>query len=165
MIGQVNKGNKDVYNCFLPACYMMRNVVELSLKMLWFEEIHENYQIKCKILKKRKHNINEMWKEIKTHLDINGSTDDEEYLLAIGNYCLQLQTFDSDSSKFRYPVNKSLQPYFNQDRKFDFVHMLSFMEAIVNAINSIDMMISYQNELEAELLAEYASEMESYADY
>lgn len=34
---------------FLPMCYLYRNCVELSLKTIWFEEIGEDFQTKCKL--------------------------------------------------------------------------------------------------------------------
>lgn len=34
-----------------------RNCVELSLKTIWFEEISEDFQIKCKLMLDNKHSI------------------------------------------------------------------------------------------------------------
>lgn len=33
---------------FLPMCYLYRNCVELSLKTIWFQDIGEDFQTKCK---------------------------------------------------------------------------------------------------------------------
>lgn len=48
---ETDLGNMDCKNrLFLPMCYLYRNCVELSLKTIWFEEIGEDFQVKCKLM-------------------------------------------------------------------------------------------------------------------
>ena len=58
MKNATDSGNCD-YNArlFFPMCYLYRNCVELSLKTIWFEEIGEDFQIKCKLMLDNKHSI------------------------------------------------------------------------------------------------------------
>jgi len=55
---ETDMGNQDCKNrLFLPMCYLYRNCVELSLKTIWFEDIGEDFQIKCKFMLDKKHSI------------------------------------------------------------------------------------------------------------
>ena len=69
MKNETDSGNLE-YNerLFLPMCYLYRNCVELSLKTIWFEEIGEDFQTKCKIMLDNKHSIAGMWKKIKPYV-------------------------------------------------------------------------------------------------
>ena len=113
---------------FLPMCYLYRNCVELSLKTIWFEEIGEDFQTKCKLMLDRKHSIEGMWKNIKPYvLKYSKDTDEPEYIEVIEDYCRQIHKIDSDANKFRYPMANTMQVYFPQNKRFDFINMGDFL--------------------------------------
>lgn len=146
---------------FLPMCYLYRNCVELSLKSIWFEEMGEDFQIKCKLILDKKHSIEGMWKKIKPYLlEYSRGTEEAEYIEVIEDYCKQVHKIDSDANKFRYPMANSMQVYFSQNKRFDFINM-GFFEALNNILDGIDSEINNMNEAKAEMEAEYRAEMEA----
>ncbi len=147
---------------FLPMCYLYRNCVELSLKTIWFEEIGEDFQTKCKLMLDRKHSIEGMWKNIKPYvLKYSKDTDEQEYIEVIEDYCKQIHKIDSDANKFRYPMANTMQVYFPQNKRFDFINMGDFFEALNNILDGIDSQFNSMNEIKAEMEAECRAEMEA----
>ena len=163
MKDKTDSGDNDSKNrLFLPMCYLYRNCVELSLKAIWFEEIGENFQTKCKLMLDKKHSVEGMWKKIKPYvLECSSGTDNPEYIDVIEDYCIQVQKMDSDANKFRYPMANTMQVYFSQNKRFDFVHTGDFFEALNNILDGIDSELNYMNEIKAEMEAEYRAEMEA----
>ena len=160
---ETDLNNLDCKNhFFLPMCYLYRNCVELSLKTIWFEEIGEDFQIKCKLMLDKKHSIEGMWKKIKPYvLEYSRGTEEAEYIEVIEDYCKQVHKIDSDANKFRYPMANSMQVYFSQNKRFDFINMGDFFEALNNILDGIDSEINNMNEAKAEMEAEYRAEMEA----
>lgn len=151
---------------FLPMCYLYRNCAELSLKTIWFEEIGEDFQGKCKEMLDNKHSIAGMWKLIKPYvLEYSQGTDDPEYIDVIEDYCLQVHSIDSDANKFRYPMSNNMQVYFSHNKWFDFLQTGDFFEALNNILDSIDGMLNQINEIKAEIEAEYKAEMMANMDW
>lgn len=156
----------DCKRLFLPMCYLYRNCVELSLKTIWFEETGEDFQTKCKCMLDNKHSIAGMWKKIKPYVvECVSGTSDVGYIGIIENYCMQVHSFDGDANKFRYPMSNSMQAYFSQNKRFDFIETGNFFEALNNILDGIDSQLNYINEVKAEMEAEYYSEMMSNMDY
>lgn len=151
-------------NLFLPMCYLYRNCVELSLKTIWFEETKEDFQTKCKCMKKDKHSIWGMWGNIKPYvMQIADEENPVAYIDVIENYCDQVHKLDGDANKFRYPMSKKMQAYFTNDRNrsFDFMKTGDFFEALNNILACIDGQLNDMNDQKAEMEAEYYSEMAS----
>lgn len=156
----------DCKRLFLPMCYLYRNCVELSLKTIWFEETGEDFQTKCKCMLDNKHSIAGMWKKIKPYVvECVSGTSDVGYIGIIENYCMQVHSFDGDANKFRYPMSNSMQAYFSQNKRFDFIETGNFFEALNNILDGIDSQLNYINEVKAEMEAEYYSEMMSNMNY
>lgn len=167
MKNETDVGNIDCKNrLFLPMCYLYRNCVELSLKTIWFEETGEDFQIKCQQMRNKKHSIIGMWNKIKPYvLQYNSDAEEAEYIEVIEDYCEQVQAIDSDSSKFRYPMTKSMQLYFSQNKRFDFIHIGDFFEELNNILDGIDSQLNAMNAIKAEMEAEYYAEMQAEWDY
>lgn len=167
MKNETDLGNTDWNErLFLPMCYLYRNCVELSLKTIWFEEIGEDFQTKCKLMMDNKHSIEGMWKKIKPYvLEYAKDTDEPEYIEVIEDYCMQVHKLDSDANKFRYPMAKSMQVYFPENKRFDFMETGDFLEALNNILDGIDSALSHMNEILAEMEAEYRAEMMADMDY
>ena len=101
------------------------------MKTIWFEEIGEDFQVKCKLMLDKKHSIEGLWKKIKPYvLEYSKDTDQPEYIGVIEDYCMQVHKIDSDSNKFRYPMANTMQVYFSQNKRFYFMHMGDFFEAL-----------------------------------
>ncbi len=148
---------------FLPMSYLYRNCVELVQKAIWFEESGENIQKKCSVMMECKHSVAGMWKHLEPYIISCGSDDeaDKEYVSLLKKYTFELHDYDSDANRFRYPTNKEMQPYFHDNKWFDFMRVADFFGAIINAYDGIHAVINERNEYEAEMMAEYYSEMNS----
>lgn len=68
---------------------------------------------------------------------------------------------DSYANKFRYPMANTMQVYFSQNKRFDFVHTGDFFEALNNILDGIDSELNCMNEIRTEMEAEYRAEMEA----
>lgn len=134
---------------FLPMCYLYRNCTELSLKTIWFEDTSESFQMKCKMMLDKKHSIEGMWKKIKPFvLKYNRGLEQAEYIDVIEDYCVQIHKIDSDANKFRYPMRNSMQVYFSENKRFDFVQMGDFFEELNNILAGIDSELNAMNEID-----------------
>lgn len=167
MCNETNAGDCDCKNrLFLPICYLYRNCIELNLKTIWFEEICDDFQTKCKLMIDNKHNVIGMWKKIKPYiLECNNDTEETAYIEVIEDYCMQVQKIDSDANKFRYPMANTMQVYFPQNKRFDFMQMGNFFEELNNILDGIDSQLNYFNEIKAEMECEYCAEMKAEQNY
>jgi len=141
--------HSEVCQLFLPMCYLYRNSAELNLKALWFEDSNEDFHVRCEKMINKKHSVLGLWNLIKSHeLEYTELEDgDNEFIKILDNYCRQLHVLDSDASRFRYPVQKNMQPYFNNNRRFDFMTVATFMEALNNALDCIGSEWDYRKSL------------------
>lgn len=152
-----DEGNSDVANkYFFPTCYLYRNCVELVVKAAWFEDVRADFQLRCKALLRKKHSISGLWNKLSEWIiDYYGEgKTTAEYFNEIKIGCDELQGFDSDASKFRYPCNKEMQPYFKKTAKFDYMNIAKFMEGLIYAIHGV--------ELELAARSEYIDETKNY---
>ena len=144
-----NMGCKE--ELFLPMCYLYRNCIELNLKMIWFQETGEDFQTKCKIMLDKKHSIVGLWKKLKPYiLNCTVETAKREYLDGVQDYCMQVHKIDSDASKFRYPMTNTMQPYFSENKRFDFTNTGDFFEALNNILDEIDSDLDVVKQIRAE---------------
>ena len=163
-----NKGDNSVAEVyFFPMCYLYRNAIELSLKAAWFEEAREDFQKRCKVLNKKKHSIVGLWNSLRGWIEkFYGNMDDSKsYFDDIRKCCEELQGFDSDASRFRYPCDKLMNDYFQKITILDYMNIAECMESLIQAIDGIDTELNvrneYLNEVEAEIRSEMAAEYRS----
>lgn len=164
MINQYDKGDVSVADkLFMPMCYLYRNAVELSLKAIWFEEVREDFQKRCKILNKKKHSISGMWNSVKNW--ILEFYDEEATTITffdeIEKYCVELQGYDNVASRFRYPCDKDMHLHYKSDTILDIMNIAEFMEGLINSLDCIDAELNHRNEYINEMEAEYKAEMEA----
>lgn len=155
--GKIEELSTAENSYFMPMCYLYRNAIELVIKSVWFEDVRDDYQICCKILYKNKHSIIGLWNKLREWIiDYYDENDDViEYFDKISKCCGELQGFDSDASRFRYPCTKYMEPYQKQCITFDYLNLSEFMESLFDAIDGIGWELSgrndYLNELESDM--------------
>ncbi|MEK4230487.1 hypothetical protein [Solibacillus sp. FSL H8-0538] len=161
------KNNKYLgYTIFFPMTYLFRNGLELSMKEILFEECNLDFQTSAKLLKDCSHNVNKLWKNIKPEIIKHSlHSEDNHTLDYVEKYICQVHDFDGASDKFRYPTNKYLNFYFNKKTNFDIENIYEFFTEVNNFFGGASSMMSSQNELLADMEAEYRAEMQSYYDY
>lgn len=161
--GKLKSGSAVEKNTFfLPMCYLYRNAIELSLKMIIFEESGERFQARCNMLKRKKHSIKALWGMVKPYAQKYANDENNSFFHTIDNYVEQIQGLDSDSSKFRYPINKNLELYFRRNKRFDINIVGDFLEALYDAFDCIDAELNHINEIKAEIEYENISMYEPY---
>ena len=140
---------------------MYRNCVELVQKSIWFQETGENLQERCSVMMECKHSVAGMWKHLEPYIlkCCSENEEDRQYIELLKKYTFDLHDYDSDANRFRYPTNKEMEPYFRDNKWFDFIRVANFFEAIINAYDGINATISARNEYEAEMCAEYYSKI------
>lgn len=141
---------------FLPMCYLYRNCVELAQKSIWFEEIGENLHVRCEILRDNKHSLVGMWKYIEPYISDcgTGSEEDIQYISFLQKMTFELHSYDSDASHFRYPTDKNLEPYFHDNKWFDFFRVADFFEGLICGYTGIASTMHERNQALADMVLE-----------
>lgn len=162
------KKNRDLKSVvFNPMCYLYRNGLELSMKEILFKECSYDFQKAAGLLKDCSHSLLKIWRYIKQDIiQHSNATEDDNTLENVEKYLKQLHNFDGAADKFRYPTNKYLEKHFKNPKKLDVQNIYEFFEEITNFFSGASSMMSAQNEyiaeMQAEMEAEYLSEMRSY---
>lgn len=140
-----------------PMCYLYRNTIELLLKSILFEYSNQTWQTKCAVAYDNKHKLCQLLKNAQEFaLDYYDIEDRDDYIKNMIRYCKLLHEFDTDSSKFRYPIDKYCKPYFSNVRYYNFVHMGHFLKALASSIDGIHSEIDYRKDVIDTLRAEYS---------
>ena len=158
LIEQVDQNQTNLEHLLYPMCYLYRNEVELLLKNIIYQEAGLSRNQICRLTYENKHKICKLFSIIEQDilplysLDVN-----DQEIQNVKRYCKVLHSFDSDSSRFRYPVNKECAPYINRIRYYDWVALGDFLESLCNALDGIYSEIDHRREVIAEMQAEYAN--------
>lgn len=156
---EIIKDNQNNY-LFLPMCYMYRNGIELALKRILVEDCQFDYQTSTKKMKNKKHSIQGLWNVIKEYIVLRSNApDDDSTIIDVELYIEQLHNLDVTSTKFRYPVNKSLEFHFKEKIKFDVNNVSQCFNELFAFLDAVDSMLSYQNEILSEMEWEARREM------
>lgn len=148
-----------LYNCqdiddntkFFPIIFLCRNVIELTLKYIYFlpltgitKELSEKYHNHI-IYKK-------LWNNIKDVIyDYSRKTNQNlEVLKGVEIILIELEALDKEGLKFRYPTDCSLNYYYNQ-KKFDIKHIYEHLRMLINALVGIDSILEMASEYEMDL--------------
>jgi len=95
---------------------------------------------------------------IKEHtIDYYDISESRDHIKHMTEYCLQVHKFDSDSSLFRYPVNKKCTPYRKSIKYYNAVNLIDFLESLCNAIDGINGVAEQREDYFSEMRAEYSS--------
>ncbi|MGP0576221.1 hypothetical protein ACTP13_04275 [Paenibacillus peoriae] len=160
----LKKRTKD--SIFIPMCYLYRNGIELAIKGILFEECSLDHQSAIKKIKEKKHSISALWNSIKSDVVRHaGASEDDAHLRNVEKYIKQLHDFDGASDKFRYPTNKDLQVYYNKPKKFDVDNVAEFFGQLSYFLHGVCLMMSAQNEMQADMEAEYRAQMPNEYNY
>ncbi|MEF3305335.1 hypothetical protein [Paenibacillus sp. GYB003] len=162
----MTKKKKTKSSLFIPMCYLYRNGIELAIKEILFEECSLDHQSAIKKIKEKKHSILALWNSIKSDVVRHaGTSDDDAHLRNVEKYIKQLHDFDGASDKFRYPTNKDLQLHYNKPKKFDVDNVAEFFGQLSYFLHGVCLMMSAQNEMQADIEAEYRAQMPNEYDY
>lgn len=160
-----NKSEKETL--LFPICYLYRNAIELALKEILFEESSYDYQSALRKISKSKHKILGLWNSIKGDIGRHANApENDSNLNNAEKYINQLNDFDSAADKFRYPTNKYLELHFKKAKKLDINNVAEFFGQLAYFLQGVCLMMSHQNDMQAEMEAEYREESDDYySDY
>lgn len=158
LINEWDNGNKIIGHMIYPMCYLYRNDIELLLKSIIFEFSVQPFQKVLEILYINKHRIINLFQYVEDNiLDIYKLEKSDSYIVNAKCYCSLLHNFDTDSSKFRYPVNRRCDPYQASIRYYNFDDLSVFLDSLCNAIDGIHGEIDSRKSALDEMASEYAS--------
>lgn len=147
--------NDKLTNLFMPMCYILRNAIELGLKMLIVEDSRFSFPESNKIIKRKKHSLLALWNFIEDEIKYYAPTEDESTLIIARKYINEFHQLDPNSDLFRYPCNKFLDSHFFKEKKMDIENVSSCFEELCNFLNGVDSMLGAMKDLEASIYAEY----------
>lgn len=137
---------------FLPMCYLFRNATELLLKQIMFEESSYGYQKALNKINKKKHKIEGLWNLIVNDIKEHANTNESDKTCEIAfEYIRQINDIDAKADKFRYPMDNKLKVYFLNGVYLDIENVYSFFMEILKFLDSVETMMSIQNEWKSEM--------------
>ncbi len=122
-----------------PLCFNYRQIVELYIKYFFFKYSGTNDDEKEKFIKRVSHRLCIAWTEARAHIKLLhqkiGSSID---ITLFDDFIKQIDDFDSDSFRMRYPIKKDLSPTHGNSIKLDVVGLHSKMLAIFDLFHQLD---------------------------
>lgn len=122
-----------------PLCFNYRQIVELNIKYLYFKYSLTDDSDKANFVNRVSHKLNKAWLEVKPYLlplltRMNSSID----ITLFDEFINQIDEFDTDSSRMRYPIKKDLTSVHSAPVKLDVVGLHSKMLDLFNMFNQLD---------------------------
>ena len=151
----IQKENKP--HLFMPMCYLFRNGVELGLKRIIVEDSHLGSEKALRVLKRKKHSIQGLWNSISDELQQHVPNQNDPTLTYVEQYISSFHNTDITSDLFRYPCNKELKVYYQDETKLDIDNVSSSFQELLNFLDGVSAMMAQVKEYEAEAAAEAAS--------
>ena len=147
-------GEKDFPHwLIMPMCYMYRVSIELAAKRIIIDDIWRYAPVECwKRFKRAKHRVDNMWDYCRKMIpQVYSQYDCGTDMLAaeydnIYQRCQNLQDYDKDASRFRYPCNKKMQFYYRQKETLDLINIAEFMEQIFIYLDGVDTELKDRND-------------------
>ncbi len=120
-------------------CFNYRQIIELSIKYLYFKYSGTNDTDKVSFVKRVSHKLNKAWKEVKPFLipllsKRNSSID----LSLFDEFINEVDLFDADSFRMRYPIKRDLTPVHPESVKLDVIGLHSKMIDLFEMFKSLD---------------------------
>lgn len=122
-----------------PLCFNYRQIIELYIKYLYFKYSGTNDTDKENFVKRVSYKLNKAWLEVKPYLlpllsKINSSID----ITLFDEFINEVDSFDTDSFRMRYPIKKDLTPVHTSSVKLDVVGLHSKMIDLFNLFHRLD---------------------------
>lgn len=127
-----NKSEEELRLCLIPACFLYRQYLELTLKDIYIQYTDDNEDAKKKMLKETSHDLKKICKYAKPLIEkaSDGLGIKREEFMAVKSYVLQFASEDPSSFKYRYPVSKELELFSSQERKINIRNLKECMNKV-----------------------------------
>ncbi|MCH5585625.1 hypothetical protein MK805_11785 [Shimazuella sp. AN120528] len=131
------------------------------MKSIYISYSDDNVQQKIKTIGKVGHNLENLWLKVEPIIKEANSSKDDDTLLIVQDYILQFHKFDGRSFKFRYPINKRLEPMLEKEHFIDLVNLKKRMDELENFFSGVDGQLDHIRSFKQE----WESEMKRYYEY
>ena len=133
-----------------PLCFNYRHIAELNIKYLYFKYSQTDNSDKENFVKRVSHKLFKAWLDVKPILlpllyKMNSTTD----ITLFDEFIKQIDDFDSDSFRMRYPIKKDLTSVHDSSVKLDVIglhrKMTDLFKLFENLDNELDRVILNNN--------------------
>ena len=122
-----------------PLCFNYRQIVELNIKYLFFKYADVDATAKENFVKQVSHKLNKAWAETKPHIEkLLRKIGDPIDISLFDDFIDQIDTFDTDSFRMRYPIRKDLQSVHAGPVKLDVVGLHQKMMDLFELFRQLD---------------------------
>lgn len=138
-----------------PLVFLYRNLIELSLKRMFYKNVEHGV---LKYNKIRSHILyKDLWKNVKPMIEYYaGEREDVSLIDVVGKQLEDLSGIDKEGDMFRYPTSFSLEYKFNKEI-VDLKNICKYMQTIFNFLDGCDCQLSE--------ISDYELERKHYNDY
>lgn len=149
-----------------PVLFLYRQFLELSMKDIYLSYSNHDLEQKIKTISKVSHDLEKIWFIIKPIIQ-EGNTGDntDDTLEIVEDYINQFNSFDKSSFRFRYPIDKKLNPTIEKEDRIDLANIKARMTELESFFFGIDGMLDELHQYRYEEAQEYAAIMKEYMDY
>jgi hypothetical protein len=165
LVEYATSNSKYKKSLFMPMGYLFRNGIELAMKEILFEECSLGFREAAKKVNRKKHKLLGIWNIIEGEIQRHARPSDNKTIENVRHYVSQLHNFDTEADKFRYPTNKDLMSHFSNPQELDFETVTEFLGELSHFLSGVVLMMSHQNELQAEIEYEHSKMQWEYNEY
>lgn len=140
-------------NLGIPIIFMYRHYCELIIKYLYIKYVHkvksfaskDDYENDIKDFLNKGHRVIDLWDCTSPIVsELKSRVKSVVPIEALDSYFKQVSTFDYDSMKMRYPIDKDLSAMINGHVKIDIFNLNAKMMGLAEAIEVLDGEIDHQ---------------------
>lgn len=144
-----------------PIIFLMRNLIELSLKRMFYRTIEHGVDKNIFYSKRKSHLLyKELWKNVRPMIEyyVNERGADTGIINIVEEELKELSKIDKNGDIFRYPTSYSLEYKFN-NIKIELKNIFEYMKSIFNYLDYCDSIFrdieDYEAECRAEMIKNY----------
>jgi hypothetical protein len=146
-----------------PIIFLYRQFLELAMKDIYLNYSEHSMQDKIKTIGKVNHDLVKIWEKIKPLIQDGCNTeDDNDTIKIVEDYINQFHNFDKSSFKFRYPIDKKLNPVLDGEKFIDLLNLKQRMDELDSFFSGVDGQLNAIKESKYEQQKEYLEIMQEY---
>ena len=134
-----------------PLCFLYRHSLEIFLKYLYLKYSGCDEEGFKAYLNKAQHNLSKSWLEVKPFLSKGKKKFGTKANIGlIEDYVKEMQDFDQESMRMRYPISKNLEPQHPTAIRLDIYNFHNCIEELFHHLKQIDYDIDKDKEVSFE---------------
>jgi hypothetical protein len=120
-----------------PALFLYRQFLELSLKEFILYFTKGEIEAKITKLNQLNHDLKSMWHEYRKLMPNPENDEQIRTDKAVEKYILEFHEIDKSSFSFRYPITKSLDLIFKNQKRINLKHVKDIMQELSNYFSGV----------------------------